>query len=120
MGLFIIFIVFFASSVKVQDLQYDPSLKESDLTSETITAAKSENPFFGMDLIKEGLYLIMTSLGEHNVDIFKDKDPASRNLLWLIWLLIVFTQTIIFLNFLIAVISDVYSNTILHKTELVF
>jgi len=120
MGLFFTFIVFFAISVSVQDLQYDPALEGSELTAETITAAESSNPFYGMDGINNGLYLMMTSLGDYKVDMFKNKDAASRSLLWGIWLLIVFTQTIVFLNFLVAVIGDVYANTIQHKTELVF
>jgi hypothetical protein len=41
MGLFFTFIVFFAISVSVQDLQYDPALEGSELTAETITAAES-------------------------------------------------------------------------------
>jgi hypothetical protein len=41
MGLFLIFLVFFAVSVSVQNLQYDPALEGSGLTAETITAAES-------------------------------------------------------------------------------
>jgi hypothetical protein len=65
-----------------------------------------------MNYINNGLYLTMTSLGSYNVDLFKNKHEASRDLMWGIWLLIVLIQTIVFMNFLVAVIGDVYAKTI--------
>ena len=65
-----------------------------------------------MEYIQNGFYLTMTSLGSYNVNLFKDKNVASRDLMWVIWLLIVLIQTIVFMNFLVAVIGDVYAKTI--------
>jgi hypothetical protein len=39
---------------------------------------------------------------------------------WLVWTAIVFLAAVIFLNFLIAVISDVYAQVIVTRMEVVF
>ena len=41
-------------------------------------------------------------------------------MIWAIWLLTVFGNTIIFLNFLIAVITDVYEQIMSTRTEEIF
>ena len=48
-------------------------------------------------------------MGEFEVDRFADLPYLSQVFVWLSWLFFVFMNTIVFLNFLIAVISDVYS-----------
>ena len=54
------------------------------------------------------LFLVRTSLGDFEVDAYAELPLASQCVIWGFWLLIILTITIIFLNFLIAVITDGY------------
>jgi hypothetical protein len=66
------------------------------------------------------MYVLNTSLGKFNCDPFKYAPPVSRVTMWILWVVIVFINTIVFMNFLIAVISDVYAQTMQTRTEEVF
>ena len=66
------------------------------------------------------MYVLRTSLADFEVDTFQQLRPASTIILWLFWIIIILFNTIIFLNFLIAVISDVYEQVIESRTEEIF
>lgn len=53
-------------------------------------------------------FILRTSLGDFDVDPYSELPLASQFIIWTMWMLTVGVNTIIFLNFLIAVISDVY------------
>mmetsp|Transcript_21770 Transcript_21770/g.15596 ORF Transcript_21770/g.15596 Transcript_21770/m.15596 type:complete len:191 (+) Transcript_21770:3877-4449(+) len=54
------------------------------------------------------LYSLRTSLGDFDVSYFGELNDTMRWSGWIMWLILVFVTTIILLNFLIAVISDVF------------
>ena len=66
------------------------------------------------------MYVLRTSLADFEVDTFQQLRPASTIILWLFWIIIILFNTIIFLNFLIAVISDVYEQVMESRTEEIF
>ena len=66
------------------------------------------------------MYVLRTSLADFEVDTFQQLRPASTITLWIFWLIIILFNTIIFLNFLIAVISDVYEQVMESRTEEIF
>ena len=45
---------------------------------------------------------------------------SSQYTIWLFWFILVLLNTIVFLNFLIAVIGDVYTEVMATKTEQIF
>lgn len=66
------------------------------------------------------LFLVRTSLGDFEVEQYADLPLLSQYFIWVFWLVIVFANTIIFLNFLIAVITDVYEQIMDTRTEEIF
>ena len=123
MSLFLLFTVTFAVCVNILGIELDPALinNKEGLTHDTITADKSENPYYGLLIIMQvPMYVLNTSLGTFNCDPFRLLPPVSRVTMWLLWVVIVFINTIVFMNFLIAVISDVYAQTMQTRTEEVF
>jgi len=120
MLLFLLFTLTFAVCVNVLGIQLDPALidNEEGLTQDTITADKSENPYYGLlRILQIPMYVLTTSLGSFYCDPFRLLPLASRLTMWLLWVIIVFMMTIVFMNFLIAVISDVYTQTTQTRTE---
>ena len=79
-----------------------------------------EDPYDGLGRVGFLMYVLRTSLGDFEVDTFKQLRPVSRMILWVFWMIIILANTIIFLNFLIAVISDVYEQVMESKTEEIF
>jgi len=59
-------------------------------------------------------------MGDFDVDEYANLPLLSQHVIWFFWLVIVFTNTIIFLNFLIAVITDVYEQIMETRTEEIF
>lgn len=54
------------------------------------------------------------------MDPYAELPVPSQIFIWLFWLVTVFANTIIFLNFLIAVITDVYEQIMETRTEEIF
>ena len=106
LGLFIGFIILF--SLVVSALEIELENVEND-------------PYSGLpEWIGMTMFIFRTSLGDFDVDPFTNLTTATRIFIWLFWLIIVFANTIIFLNFLIAVISDVYEQVMENRTEEIF
>ena len=59
-------------------------------------------------------------MGDFDVDPYAELPLASQYFIWIFWLIMVFANTIIFLNFLIAVITDVYEQIMETRTEEIF
>ena len=123
MFLFLLFTLTFAVCVNILGIELDPALinNKEGWTQSTIPADKSENPYYGLLMIMQvPMYVLNTSLGKYNCDPFRYLPPVSRITMWILWFVIVFINTIVFMNFLIAVISDVYAQTMQTRTEEVF
>lgn len=124
MALFLLFTLTFAVCVSIMGIELDPALmknKEEGWTHFTIPADKSENPYYGLAMIMQvPMYVLNTSLARFDCDPFRYLPPVSRITMWILWMIIVFINTIVFMNFLIAVISDVYAQTMQKRTEEVF
>jgi hypothetical protein len=54
------------------------------------------------------LFVLRTALGDFQVGTFKIMQTSTLYVTWLFWIFLVIINTVIFLNFCIAVISDVY------------
>ena len=74
----------------------------------------------GIGYLAYFLFLFRTSLGDFDVDPYAELPLLSQCVIWIFWLHIVFANTIIFLNFLIAVITDVYEQIMETRTEEIF
>lgn len=62
-------------------------------------------------------WVVQTSMGQFDVETFQEMDSSLLISLWLAWVLLVILNMLIFLNFLIAVISDVYAKVMETRTE---
>ena len=78
------------------------------------------NPYEELQFLGYILFIFRTSLGDFEVDPFKNLPTTSRLIIWAFWLLVIFANTIVFLNFLIAVISDCYEQVMETRTEEIF
>ena len=103
--LFLSFVVVF--SLMVMTLGFDLNELEND-------------PYKGLWDFGYLMYVLRTSLADFEVDTFQQLRPASTIILWIFWIIIILFNTIIFLNFLIAVISDVYEQVMESRTEEIF
>lgn len=63
------------------------------------------------------LYVYRIALGDFQVSGLKRMQTATLITAWLIWFAIVVINSIIFLNFLIAVVSDVFAQVIEKRSE---
>ena len=66
------------------------------------------NPYEGIGHVGYIIFIIRTSLGDFDVENFQDLPSKSRTMIWVFWMMVCTANTLIFLNFLIAVISDVF------------
>jgi len=66
------------------------------------------------------LYVLRASLGDYDLSGYNYLDGGLHITAMLIWLLIVFSTTIVFMNLLIAVISDVYERVMSNRVEEVY
>ena len=102
LGLYTGFIFLFA--LVVSSLKIDLDAVENE-------PYKGLPEWFGM-----AAFIFRTSLGDFDVDPFVNLPSTTRLFIWLFWFFVVFANTIIFLNFLIAVINDVYEQIMEHRT----
>ena len=79
-----------------------------------------DDPYSGVQQLGYSLFMLRTSIGDFEVDPFSELPMASRIVMWFLWVSIIFMNTIILLNFLIAVISDVYEQVMETRTEEIF
>lgn len=87
-----------------------------------LTDVDSANDYNGLDVpaVGEFLFVLRTALGDFQVGGFKRMQKATIFVNWVYWLILVVINCIIFLNFLIAVIGDVYNQVMDTRTEEVF
>ena len=78
------------------------------------------DPYDGLGGFSYFMFILRTSFGDFTVDPFKSLPTGSRLLMWIFWLIVVIINTIIFLNFIIAVISDSYEQIMDTRTEEIF
>lgn len=98
--LFLLFIIVFAMAMFILGVDFAVNRETGE--------AKEANSYAGIGPLAHVFFIMRTSLGDFDLDQFKDLPTVSRAASWLFWVVIVISNTVIFLNFLIAVISDVY------------
>jgi len=86
----------------------------------SFTSMGDENPYRSIGFLGYWFFLFRTSTGDFDVDQFGELPLASQLTLWFFWCLLVMINTIVFLNFLIAVIGDVYVEVMETRTEEIF
>lgn len=79
-----------------------------------------DNPYKGIGKVGYIFYLFRTSTGDFDVDQFKELPSSLQFTLWAFWTMLVLLNTIVFLNLLIAVISDIYNQVMETRTEEIF
>ena len=62
-------------------------------------------------------WVVRTSLGDFDVEQFQDMPTSLLIAAWVAWVVIVILNMLIFLNFLIAVIGDVYGQVMETRLE---
>ena len=110
--LFLLFIIVFAMAMFILGVDFAADLEAGE--------APEANPYEGTGPAAYVFFIMRTSLGDFDLDQFKDLPTISRGASWLFWIVIVISNTVIFLNFLIAVISDVYEQVMETRIEEVF
>jgi len=72
---------------------------------------EDNNDYANIDLpaFQKFIYMFRIALGDFQVSGFKLEQPASLITTWIVWFIFVIINSIIFLNFLIAVVSDVFA-----------
>ena len=78
------------------------------------------NPYEAIGLFSYFFFLFRTSTGDFDVEMFQELPLSLQFTLWGFWLVLVLLNTIVFLNFLIAVIGDVYEQVMETRTEEIF
>ena len=79
-----------------------------------------DNPYRAIGAIGYFIYVFRTSTGDFDVDPFKDLSYSIQCVIWAFWFVLVFLNTIVFLNFLIAVIGDAYEEVLTTKMESIY
>ena len=99
-------------------VQLDPALLDDpNLIEDELTADQSQNPYFGLGFLQYPLFIFRASIGDYNVDSFRQMPAASRIAAWTLWITIVFINTVVFLNFLISVIGDAFNKVMETKNQ---
>lgn len=104
--LFMFLIVVFAFVVHTLGLRFD--------------SMDDENPYEDISILSYFFFLFRTSMGDFEVEQFKELSLPLQLTLWLFWTMLVLLNTIVFLNFLIAVINDAYSQVMETRTEEIY
>ena len=79
-----------------------------------------DNPYRSIGRFGFLIFTFRSSMGDFDVEQFKELSFVTQLFLWLFWLCLVLLNTIVFLNFLIAVIGDVYAQVMETRTEEIF
>ena len=66
------------------------------------------------------MFVLRTALGDFQVSTLKIMQTSTLYTAWIFWIVLVIINSVIFLNFLIAVISDVYAQVMQTRMEEVF
>ena len=103
------FIILFGCTIFVDSLVFMTlGFNLTDIQDET---------YSGVQQLWYSLFKLRTSIGDFIVDLFSELPMASRILMCFLWVSIIFMNTIILLNFLIAVINDVYEQVMETRTR---
>lgn len=105
--LFMICVGTFSVVVVALDMQRDNLEEDGD-------------PYAGLGGIGYFMFVLRTSFGDFSVDPFKDMPKGISIFMWILWLIIIFCNTIVFLNFIIAVISDSYEQIMDTRIEEIY
>lgn len=78
---------------------------------------EDDNPYKSIGTVGYFFFLFRTSMGDFDVDQFAELPLSLQVTLWAFWTVLVMVNTIVFLNFLIAVINDAYCEVMETRTE---
>jgi len=72
---------------------------------------EDNNDYANIDLpaFQKFIYMFRIALGDFQVSGYKREQPGTLITTWIVWFIFVIINSIIFLNFLIAVVSDVFA-----------
>ncbi len=91
-----------------------------------VPEASSEDKYHGIGFVRYFAVVLRNSIGDYDFDsMFSEKDHIWLS--WLIWLFVIFIGNVVFMNFIIAVVSDSYekcinkmeTQSLLEKIELI-
>ncbi len=91
-----------------------------------VPETSSEDKYHGIGFVKYFAVVLRNSIGDYDFDsMFSEKDNIWLS--WLIWLFVIFIGNVVFMNFIIAVVSDSYekcinkmeTQSLLEKIELI-
>jgi hypothetical protein len=84
-----------------------------------LTDVENNNDYANIDFapLEIFIYVFRIALGDFQVGGFKRMQHETIIATWLLWVFLVCLNTIIFLNFLIAVVSDVFAHVMETRTE---
>ena len=64
-----------------------------------------------------GLYMLRLSIGDFQLDTFKFMPIPQRVIMWIYFVLITIISVLVFCNMVVALINEVYQETILTRVE---
>jgi len=84
-----------------------------------LTDVADNNDYANIDItaFEKFIYVFRMALGDFQVAGFKREQQGVLILTWIVWIILVCINSIIFLNFLIAVVSDVFAQVMQTRTE---
>lgn len=84
-----------------------------------LTDVEDNNDYANIDFVPLMLfvYVFRIALGDFQVAGFKRKQHLTLIPTWIVWIVLVCINSVIFLNFLIAVVSDVFAQVMETRTE---
>lgn len=81
---------------------------------------EDRDPYSGLGGMAYFFFVLRTSFGDFAVDSFRHMPTYQMYFTWTVWLVVIFCNTIVFLNFIIAVISDTYEQIMDTRLEEIY
>jgi hypothetical protein len=63
------------------------------------------------------IWVFRTSMGDFDISTFQEMNSSLLIALWIAWVALIILNMLVFLNFLIAVVTDVYNQIMATRTE---
>ena len=115
MMLFITLVFFFSLMLGVMGYQNPSAVSDPTLKEELDSYVKADQDYPGREYRNVGyifgniIHTIRYSLGDNDLDGIRFLDPIQQRVFWLFWVIVIFLMCIIFLNFIIAEATSLYT-----------
>ena len=85
-----------------------------------IILKESGEGYLGIETAAYFIIALRQSIGDYDTSSIIDGTDDYKILAWLLWFLILIVGNVVFMNFIIAVVSESYENCMEQKTQLIY